>query len=93
MSYYKPRLELIEAWIPKFTENSNFYYDLTDLNRAHLAALIAPVANAPVAEVEAVFMSWIPMKRYAHTLLMARSNSGFRRIYGSAIVAASAGMR
>jgi len=55
-SYYKAPLELIEAWVPRHTEDSNFYYDLTDLNRAHLAALTSMLTHASLAEIESVFL-------------------------------------
>src|SRR5438093_6488822 len=55
MTYYRPPLDLIEAWAPRHTEDSNFYYELTDLNRAHLAALISTLTNIAVADVVGVF--------------------------------------
>src|SRR5262249_32710014 len=37
------------------TELSNFYYDLTDLNRKHLAGLISTLTGAAAREVEGIF--------------------------------------
>jgi predicted O-methyltransferase YrrM len=55
MTYYRAPLELIEAWAPRHTEDSNFYYELTDLNRVHLAAVTSTLTNSAVADVEAAF--------------------------------------
>jgi predicted O-methyltransferase YrrM len=44
--YFKPRLKMIEAWIVSDKENSNFYYDLTDLNKQQLAHFVAAVTGA-----------------------------------------------
>ena len=41
LSYYKDKLEFIDTWAKLFTENSNFYYKLTNMNRNDLADLIA----------------------------------------------------
>lgn len=46
------RLQHLLAWVLTSKEDTNFTYDLTQLNRAHLAALISVVSNRPVAEIE-----------------------------------------
>ena len=55
MRYYQPALDLVSAWAAQDTELSNFYYDLTDLNRKHLAGLISTLTGASAREVESVF--------------------------------------
>lgn len=45
--YFDKRFKLLEEWIPKFTETSNFYYRLTPDNRDHLAQLISVVTGMP----------------------------------------------
>jgi hypothetical protein len=44
-TYYGPPLALAEDWIRADKEISNFYYDLTDLNRCHLRHLMATVSG------------------------------------------------
>lgn len=55
MRYYLPKLELIRSWVKRDTEQSNFYYDLTELNRRHLAHHLASVFRVPFASVLALF--------------------------------------
>jgi predicted O-methyltransferase YrrM len=43
--YFLPRLRMIEQWIRQDKENSNFYYDLTDLNKQQLAHFVAAIAE------------------------------------------------
>lgn len=43
--YFDKKIKLLEEWIPKFTETSNFYYRLTPDNRDHLAQLISVVTG------------------------------------------------
>ena len=51
MRYYDQRLRMIEEWAPKHTEESNFYYDITDRNKDYLAHTIAVVTSKNWAEV------------------------------------------
>jgi len=55
LSYYEPALAMIADWAPRRTEDSNFYYDLTELNRAHLASLMAAITGTAVEAIEAIF--------------------------------------
>lgn len=43
--YTAPYLSLVRRWPWKDTEESNFYYDLTAINRAHLAHFVALVTG------------------------------------------------
>ena len=45
MSYYRDKLALIDRWVLQDKETSNFYYNLTPLNRDQLAQLIASVTG------------------------------------------------
>jgi cephalosporin hydroxylase len=47
------RIERVLEWLVTSKENTNYTYDLTPLNLAHLAATIAVIAARPVAEIEA----------------------------------------
>jgi len=49
--YYRARIAPAWSWLFASRETSNFTYDLTPRNRAHLAALIALVLKRPQAEV------------------------------------------
>jgi predicted O-methyltransferase YrrM len=53
--YYRRNLELMNEWVSRDTEISNFYYDLTTLNRRHLAGLIATLTAVPANQVEPLF--------------------------------------
>ena len=55
LAYYTPALALIDDWAPRDTESSNFYYDLTQLNRLHLASLISAITNVTVEKIETIF--------------------------------------
>lgn len=46
MSYFEDRLNLLEKWIARDTENSNFYYDLADLNKIQLVHFVVAVTGA-----------------------------------------------
>lgn len=45
MSYYREKLALIDKWVLQDKETSNFYYNLTPLNRDQLAQMIASVTG------------------------------------------------
>lgn len=45
MSYYLEAIARARAWAPLRTEETNFYYDLSELNRDHLAQAVAVVAG------------------------------------------------
>jgi len=53
--YYRRNLQLMNEWVPRDTEVSNFYYDLTALNRRHLAGLIGTLTAVPADQVEPLF--------------------------------------
>lgn len=48
LNYYQEQLDLIDDWVTRHTEASNFYYDLTELNFGQLAHLIAVVTSTSV---------------------------------------------
>jgi len=50
-SYYKKKLSLINKWAWGDNERSNFFYDLTDLNKEHLAQTIAFITNNKIEKV------------------------------------------
>jgi hypothetical protein len=49
--YFSPSTSQIRAWTRRHTEDDNFYYSLTDANRADLAHLIALVTGVSPATV------------------------------------------
>lgn len=51
--YYWPRIAPAGRWLLSSRETSNFTYDLTERNRAHLASLIALVVKVPAEQVSA----------------------------------------
>jgi len=51
MSYYRERLDFIRSWAKRDTEDVNFYYKLTDHNRAHLVHLIECITGHPYATI------------------------------------------
>lgn len=53
--YYQRPLELIDTWSQLDTELSNFNYELSALNRTHLAGFVSVVTKANPQEVESVF--------------------------------------
>lgn len=55
-SYLKPQMLAGIRWIPMKTEFSNFYYSITDSNRADLANLISVITKVPVNEIEEYFL-------------------------------------
>ena len=55
MGYYSDTLDRISKWAPKNTENDNFYYDLSDLNKLHLAHQIAALTGAPPQKLRSLF--------------------------------------
>ena len=52
MSYYNDKLELINNWKKKDTEESNFFYDITDLNISQLTHTISNIMKVEYFEVE-----------------------------------------
>lgn len=50
--YFRPRLALALAWVGRRTENSNFYYDLTEKNFLELAQFISVVFNIELSQAE-----------------------------------------
>jgi predicted O-methyltransferase YrrM len=55
MKYYERPLALVDEWARKHTEDANFYYRLTPLNRLHLAHAISSVTHVPVDRVMDLF--------------------------------------
>jgi hypothetical protein len=51
LAYFKPQLKLIRTWMWKKTENSNFYYDITELNKEHLAHLLSHTLNTSYSQI------------------------------------------
>lgn len=51
MGYYTPQIKRIKKWIWRDTENSNFYYDLTEYNELYLATLISNLTETTTSEV------------------------------------------
>lgn len=47
------RIQHLLEWMLASKENTNFTYDLTPLNRAHLAAMVSVVTTRPASEIEA----------------------------------------
>ena len=52
MSHYSRQRNFIMHWCFQDTENSNFYYDLTDLNLEHLKHLIASITGESLSIIE-----------------------------------------
>ena len=52
MSFYSRQLNFLMRWCFRDTENSNFYYDLTDLNLEHLKHLIASITGESIAVIK-----------------------------------------
>lgn len=46
LSYYRPQMRFIRRWIWMRTENSNYYYDITELNKENLSQMIAHVTKS-----------------------------------------------
>jgi hypothetical protein len=55
MTYYSKKLELIDQWVWKDTEPSNFYYKITPDNRDHLAHLVSVVSGGPHSRITEYF--------------------------------------
>jgi len=55
LGYYSSALRQIGRWSRMDTEDSNFYYRLTPLNRDQLAQLIAIIAGQPYARIVGYF--------------------------------------
>lgn len=55
ISYFRPQLKYIRTWMWKKTENSNFYYDITELNKEHLAHLLSHILGTPHAQIQEYF--------------------------------------
>jgi hypothetical protein len=49
--YYAARVRPALPWLFRSRETSNFTYDLTERNRAHLASMLAVVLKRPIAEI------------------------------------------
>lgn len=47
------RLQQLLEWLPGSKEDTNYTYDLTPLNLAHLAAAVSVVTSRPVADIRA----------------------------------------
>ena len=54
MGYYSDALYRIDEWAPRETENDNFYYDLSDLNKLHLAHVFAGLTGAPLQKIQSL---------------------------------------
>jgi len=55
LNYYKPKINLINKWCLKDTEDSNFYYDLTDHNLDILAQIISIITKKNYQEIRKYF--------------------------------------
>jgi hypothetical protein len=51
-SYYRPQMQPAMHWARLRTEDTNFYYSLTERNESTLASLVAVVAGIDVAQAE-----------------------------------------
>ena len=49
--YYAARVRPALPWLFRSRETSNFTYDLTERNRAHLASMLAVVLKRPISEI------------------------------------------
>jgi len=52
MGYYADPLKSLALWTFRSRETSNFTYDLTEINKAYLAAFISAVVGCPMPETE-----------------------------------------
>jgi hypothetical protein len=77
MSYFEEALARIESWAPMETEDENFYYELTPLNRQHLAHLISLLSGASLPAVETVFR-----ELDNHQILRRHLLDGVKRLSG-----------
>lgn len=55
MNYFDVKIDYIKKWVDLETEDSNFYYELEELNELHLANMISLVTGVSVEEVEHYF--------------------------------------
>jgi hypothetical protein len=55
LSYYDMKVKNIKKWAAMHTEETNLYYDLTDLNRNHLAHMISAVTDKAVDRIGSIF--------------------------------------
>jgi len=55
LRYYSKNLRYIGKWIWQDNETSNFYYDLTELNRDQLAQIVSTVTGHPHSEITGYF--------------------------------------
>lgn len=55
MSYFDEKFDYIKQWAKLETEDSNFYYELDQLNELHLANMISFVTGESIDVVEAYF--------------------------------------
>jgi len=55
MTYYKDKLRLINEWARLYSEDSNFYYKITTLNRDQLAQLLASITGEPYESITEYF--------------------------------------
>lgn len=55
LSYYRPQLRFIRRWVWMRTENSNYYYDITELNKEHLSQMIAHVTKGAPSTILGYF--------------------------------------
>jgi hypothetical protein len=55
LSYYRSQLKYIRRWIWKRTENSNFYYDISELNKIHLGHFLSHILKTPYEQVMEYF--------------------------------------
>jgi hypothetical protein len=55
MSYYQEQVNFIRTWAKMDTEDTNFYYKLTEHNRDHLAHLIACITEYPYLTITSYF--------------------------------------
>ena len=75
--YLKPRLSELIEWAQRSRETSNFTYDLTELNLAHLAGWVCAISDCTLQQAN----EWINELRQDDTLrqhlnrLTANSNS------------------
>jgi len=77
MGYYSKNLEIIDKWVGKDTETSNFYYKLTSLNRDHLAQLISSITGEAYGKVVKYFDELDSDNELRQHLLQALKNSHY----------------
>lgn len=52
MSYFSQKLRLVDEWSGKWTEYENFYYELTQHNRADLASIVSLICGEDVKVID-----------------------------------------